>query len=133
MFTSFFRFVLQSAGGSGDNPLDFIARCYYSLTMLTNDDLTKIKLIVTSGNSQVLKEIDEVKEKIENVESQIKLIPSKEEFFGAMSELMGEVKSSKEEQTVISGQLSESQDRLDQHETRLSSLEKKDTFSPPPT
>lgn len=101
--------------------------------MLTNDDLTKIKFLVTSGNSQVLKEIDEVKEKIENVESQIKLIPSKEEFFGAMSELMGEVKSSREEQTVISGRLSESQDRLDRHETRLSSLEKKATFSPPPT
>jgi len=28
------------------------------------------------------------------VESQIKLIPSKEEFFGAMSELMGKIKSS---------------------------------------
>jgi len=39
--------------------------------MLTNDDLAKIKLLVTGGNSPVLKEIDEVKEKIENVESQI--------------------------------------------------------------
>lgn len=71
--------------------------------MLTNEDLTKIKLIVTSGNSQVIKEIDEVKEKIENVESKIKFIPSKEEFSSAMSELMGEVKSTREEQTVISG------------------------------
>lgn len=101
--------------------------------MLTNDDLTKIKLIVTSGNSQVLEEIDEVKEKIDKVESQIKLIPSKDEFLSSMSELMGEVKTSREEQTVISERLSDLQDDHDKHETRLTNLEKKITFSSPPT
>jgi len=91
--------------------------------MLTNDDLAKIKLLVTGGNSPVLKEIDEVKEKIENVESQIKLIPSKEEFFGAMSELMGEVKASREEQTFMSHRQIEHSDKLENHEKRLTSLE----------
>lgn len=62
------------------NPLDFVIRCYYSQSMLTNDDLTKIKLIVTSGNSQVLKEIDEAKVKIENVKAESSLFPQKKNF-----------------------------------------------------
>ena len=94
--------ILIFGGNQNNHYIDFISRRYYSLDMLTNEDLTKIKLIVTSGNSQVLKEIDEVKEKIENVESKIRFIPSKEEFSSAMSELIGEVKSTREEQTVIS-------------------------------
>jgi len=80
--------------------------------MLTKDDLNKIQLLIVAGSSQVLKEIDEVKDQIREVKDSINLIPTKEEHFNSMDELMGEVKKVREEQEVIDEGLSQHNDRL---------------------
>ena len=48
-------------------------------------------------------------------------LPTKDEFTAAMSELMGEVKSMREEFTVVEGH----KDQLEDHEERLETIETK--------
>jgi len=50
------------------------------------------------------KDYDEIEKLVrEIVREEIKLLPTKEEFFSKMDELMKEVKDNREEQTVLSG------------------------------
>lgn len=56
--------------------------------MLTKTDLTQIKLLLVSNNSQLHKEFEEIKESIiEEVKDQIKHLPTKEEYFGSMERI----------------------------------------------
>ncbi|PIQ70032.1 hypothetical protein COS55_03875 [Candidatus Shapirobacteria bacterium CG03_land_8_20_14_0_80_40_19] len=87
--------------------------------MLTKDDLNKIQLLIVAGSSQVLKEIDEVKDQIREVKDSINLIPTKEEHFNSMDELMGEVKKVREEQEVIGDTLFQHNNRLEKLETKI--------------
>lgn len=64
------------------------------------------------------KDIDEIREVVkEEVGERTKNLSTKDEFLGKMDEAMGELKAIREEQTAISGQLSN-------HEDRITSLEK---------
>ena len=87
--------------------------------MLTKDDLNKIQLLIVAGSSQGLKEIDEVKDQIREVKDSINLIPTKEEHFNSMDELMGEVKKVREEQEVIGDTLFQHNNRLEKLETKI--------------
>jgi len=63
-----------------------------------------------------------VREEIKSeIKSQTRLLPTKNEFFSAMSELMGEVKSLREEHAVVQGH----KDQLEDHESRLEIIETK--------
>ena len=63
------------------------------------------------------KDYDEIERLVrEIVQGEIKFLPTKEEFFSKMDELMKEVKSSREEQTVLSGQVSDATDRIEKLE-----------------
>lgn len=63
-----------------------------------------------------------VREEIKSeIESQTRLLPTKDEFFSAMSELMGEVKALREEHTIVQGY----KDQLEDHESRLETIETK--------
>ena len=52
----------------------------------------------------------------EKLDEKIKILPTKEEFFSKMDEVMGELGTIREEQTVLSHQVAD-------HENRLKSLE----------
>lgn len=87
--------------------------------MLTNDDLNKIQLLIVTGSNQVVGRIDKLEDRVQRVEEKIDLIPTKEEYFGSMDKLMGEVMKSREEQTVIGKELSDHSDRLDKLEQKV--------------
>jgi len=59
---------------------------------------------------QDLNEIEKIVD--EKVESRTSNLPTKDEFFGKMDEVMGELKTIREEQTVQSHQLSNHEDRI---------------------
>lgn len=67
--------------------------------MLTQKDLEEIKKIVD-----------------ESLEEKTKLLPTKDEFFTKMDEVMGELSTIRDEQTILGHQVSD-------HEERLTSLE----------
>ena len=46
-------------------------------------------------------------------------VPSKDEFYGKVDEIMGELKAIREEQTVQSQHLSDHEDRIQETESRL--------------
>lgn len=67
------------------------------------------------------KDFDEIKNLVRStVKEEINLLPTKDEFFGKMDEVMGELKTIREEQTVQSHQLLNHEDRI----TTLEEVEK---------
>lgn len=66
-----------------------------------------------------LKDIDQL------LEEKVKYLPTKQEFFGKMDEVVGELKAMREEVTLLSSRQSEHSDTLEDHETRIGKLEKK--------
>jgi hypothetical protein len=64
------------------------------------------------------------------VKEEIKHLPSKDDFFGKMDEVMGELKTIREEVTLLGGRQSENSDQLEDHEERIGRLEK--SHSPEP-
>lgn len=80
--------------------------------VLTVDDLQKITLLINTGLGNLKDHVDE------KFSEAFRLLPTKEEFFSRMDELMHEVKAMREEQTMHQGQ----HDRLD---GRVARVEKK--------
>jgi len=58
------------------------------------------------------------------VNDEIKHLPSKDDFYGKMDEVMGELKAIREEITIVGGRQSENSDQLEDHEERIAKLEK---------
>jgi hypothetical protein len=58
------------------------------------------------------------------IDEKIKILPTREEFFNKMDEMMGEIKASREEQTLQVGSISDHSDQLEDHEERIYNLEK---------
>jgi len=64
------------------------------------------------------RDIDQIEKSTKQVvKEEIKHLPSKDEFFGKMDEMMGELKAMREEDEVQAAKLSD-------HEDRISALEK---------
>ena len=72
--------------------------------MLTQKDLGEIKILI---------------------KEETKYLPTKDEFYTKMDEVMGELKAIREEQTLITGRVSGHTDTLEDHETRIEKLEDK--------
>ena len=71
------------------------------------------------------KDLDEIEELIDRkLDEKIKFLPTKDEFYTKMDELMVEIKAVREEQKTHSGQHSEINDTLETHETRIKKLAK---------
>lgn len=83
--------------------------------MLTKRDLTKIETIIDSKLEEKLEE---------KFTEKLKYLPTKDELYEKLDALMGEVKTVREEQTLISKQLSRHSDELENHEDRITELEK---------
>ncbi len=70
------------------------------------------------------KDLDEIEQLIETtVKEEIKHLPTKDEFYIKMDEVMGELETIREEQTLIGSKLQEHSDILKSHETRITKLE----------
>ena len=83
------------------------------MATLDNDDLKAIK-------SMMEVTIEEAIEKKGLVTKEdISHLPSKDEFYTKMDEVMGELKTSREEQTVQSQELSDHADRIEKIETHI--------------
>lgn len=66
------------------------------------------------------KDLDEIEQIIdEKLDQKIKFLPTKDEFYRKMDELMGEVQDMREDLTVFSGY----KDQLENHEERIAKLE----------
>ena len=68
------------------------------------------------------KDLDEIEQIIdqkldEKLDDRIRNLPTKDEFFNAMDEIMGELKTIREEHTILTNQVSEHGNRIEQLET----------------
>ena len=80
------------------------------MAKLDNDDMNAIKgLIEVTIDEKLDAKLDE----------KLKYLPTKDEFYDKMDEVMGELKAIREEQTVQSHQLSDHEDRLVKVESKL--------------
>ena len=80
---------------------------------LDHSDLKAIKNLIEVT-------VDEVIEKREVVtKSDLSHLPTKDDFYEKMDEVMGELKTIREEQTLISHQVSDHEDRIQKIETNL--------------
>jgi hypothetical protein len=71
------------------------------------------------------KDFDEIEHLVKDVvQGEIKYLPTKDDFYKEMDELMGEVKAMREEQELHSGQHANIDDEFESHKLRLSKLEK---------
>ena len=78
--------------------------------------------MITQKDKQEIKTI--FKEEFdEQYEKRFKFLPTKEEFFTAMDEVMGELKGIREEQELITHRVSQHTDQLEDHETRITKLQ----------
>jgi len=77
--------------------------------MLTKNDLLQIDSAI---NKRVNPLEEKMEEKFEKIEDRIKLLPTKDEFFEKMSDVMGELKAIREQQEIITGKTSDHEDRL---------------------
>lgn len=69
----------------------------------------------------VRKEVWEVKDNLAEAKEQIKFLPTKDDFSKQMSEVMWELKTVREEMTV----LTDMKDKVNDHEERLETVEEK--------
>jgi hypothetical protein len=75
--------------------------------------------MLTQNDIKVIEEIVEDK-----IGDKTKLLPTKEEFFSKMDEVMGELKATREAVDLHAGQHENIDDELDNHDKRLKKLEK---------
>jgi len=83
------------------------------LATLGNDDLKAIKGLIELTFDEALEEKGLV------TKEDISHLPSKDEFYSKMDEVMGELKTIREEQAVQSHQLSDHSDRVEKVESHL--------------
>ncbi|MBL7159721.1 hypothetical protein ISS85_04545 [Candidatus Microgenomates bacterium] len=77
------------------------------------------------------KDLNEIEQLInEQLKEKIKFLPTKDEFYIKMDEVMGELKAIREEQTLVTGRISEHTDILEDHETRIVKLEQTPQVTP---
>ncbi len=75
--------------------------------MTTNKNITSVRQIVR-----------------EEIQESIKHLPTRDQFYTKMDEVMGELKAIREEQTLITGRVTQHSDDLEEHDVRISKLEK---------
>ena len=74
------------------------------------------------------KDIEEVKTIVrEEISEKIRLLPTKDEFFSKMNEVMGELKAIREEHAMAGFTITNHTDQLEDHEQRITNLEKHPT------
>ena len=87
----------------------------------TKKDLSESQSeMVKYVNENIKYNIDSLrKELLEAFDERTSNLPTKDEFFGAMDELMKEVKAGREETTILSHRSSDHEDRIEKIEDKL--------------
>lgn len=80
---------------------------------MTKDELKAIKELFNEQKGEILSE----------VEKKLHLLPTKDEFFDKMDEVMGELKANREEQTLQSGRISEHSDEIEELNQKVQKIE----------
>ena len=76
------------------------------------------------------KDLEEIKQLLDKeFDKRLKFLPTREEFYAKTDEVMGELKTIREQQELITGRVSIHSDQLEDHETRLSKLEQPSSTS----
>jgi hypothetical protein len=83
------------------------------MAVLDGNDLKAIKDLI----EETVEDVIEKKELV--TKADISHLPTKDEFYGKMDEVMGELKAIREEQAVQSHQLSNHEDRIEKIESHL--------------
>jgi hypothetical protein len=78
------------------------------MAVLDNDDLKAIKDLVEVTLDEKLEE---------KLQERLSYLPTKDDFYGMMDKVMGELKAVREEVAVLGHQVSEHTDRLDRIES----------------
>jgi len=73
---------------------------------------------------QLVEKVQDMDETLIGIKDKINLLPTKDEYFDSMDKLMKEVKDSRETQEISGNRLSNHSDQLENHEVRISKLEK---------
>ena len=73
---------------------------------------------------QLVEKVQDMDETLIGIKDKINLLPTKDEYFNSMDKLMKEVKDSRETQEISGNRLSNHSDQLENHEVRISKLEK---------
>jgi hypothetical protein len=81
------------------------------MAKLDSDDLKAIKDLI----EVTVEDVIERKELV--TKSDISHLPTKDEFYGTMDKVMGELRAIREEVSVLGHQVSENDDRIDKLET----------------
>ncbi len=72
------------------------------------------------------KDIEEIERILDKkFDEKFKFLPTKDEFFDRMDKLSGEIKAMREESTIHTGSHSHITDQLENHDQRLSKVEKR--------
>lgn len=70
------------------------------------------------------RDVEEVESIVRRVvKEEIRFIPTKDDFFNRMDQLMGEVQAMREDFAIIGSRTSEHTDEIEDHEVRLSKVE----------
>ena len=80
------------------------------MAKLDSDDLKAIKGLIEVTFDEKLDE---------KLDAKLSHLPTKDQFYNKMDEVMGELKTIREEQTLQSHQLSEHEDRIEKIESKL--------------
>ncbi|MFC1710358.1 hypothetical protein ACFL0F_01705 [Patescibacteria group bacterium] len=68
-----------------------------------------------------IKDLDEIEKIVDNkIEENTKNLPTKDEFFTKMDEVMGELKSIRESTSILTNRVSEHEDRISKIEKKIS-------------
>lgn len=85
----------------------------------TSEDLARTEQVLRAEIRLSFKEIKE------ELEEKISLLPTKDEFYTQMDKVMGELKTIREEQLIITARVSEHSDILENHRIKIEGLEHK--------
>ena len=85
--------------------------------MLTKGDLNQVRIIVEDTVDKKLlsfetRAITPLSDEIDDLRQGVKFLPTKDEFYGKMDEVMGELKTIREEQTANTGRFADYEDRI---------------------
>lgn len=86
------------------------------------------KLFIIDNDSMLtIKDLEEIEQLIYD---KTKFLPTKDEFYKMMDELMGEIKTVREEMAMMNNRSKDFFDRLGNHEIRIRDLEKQTGLIP---
>ncbi|MBI3385046.1 hypothetical protein HY030_02535 [Candidatus Gottesmanbacteria bacterium] len=78
-----------------------------------------------------IKDLDEIEKLIDKkLDTKLAFLPSKDEFYKMMDELMGEIRTVREEMAMMNNRSKDFFDRLENHEGRIKDLEKQTGLIP---